>query len=79
VIENRVMGKIFGPKRDEMAGECRKLHDEALHNLYASSNIVRQIKSSRTRLSGHVARMEEVYKVLVGKLRRKETTWKTKT
>jgi hypothetical protein len=70
VFENRVMRRIFGPKRDEVTGEWRKLHNEELHNLYSSPDIVRQIKSRRMRWAGHVARMGEernVYKVLVEK------------
>jgi hypothetical protein len=47
VFENRVLRRIFGPKRDEVTGECRKLHDEELHILYSSPNIIRQIKSRR--------------------------------
>jgi hypothetical protein len=69
VFENRVLRTIFGPKRDEVTGEWRKLHNEELHNLYSSPDIIRQIKSKRMRLAGHVARMGEerkVYKVLVG-------------
>jgi hypothetical protein len=61
---------MFGPKRDEATGEWRKLHSGELHNLYPSPDIVRQIKSSRMRWAGHVARMGEgrkVYRVLVGK------------
>jgi hypothetical protein len=69
VFENRVL-RIFGPKRDEVTGEWRKLHNEELHNLYSSPDIIRQIKSRRLRWAGHVARMGEgrnVYRVLVGK------------
>ena len=61
---------IFGPKRDEVTGEWRKLHNEELNDLYCSPNIVRVIKSRRMRWAGHVARMGErrgVYRVLVGK------------
>jgi hypothetical protein len=47
VFENRVLGKIFGPKRDEMTGEWRKLHNEELHNLYSSPDIIRQVKPSQ--------------------------------
>jgi hypothetical protein len=69
VFENRVLRRIFGPKRDEVTGEWRKLHNEKLHNLYSSPDIIRQVKSRRMRWAGHVARMGEerkVYKVLVG-------------
>ena len=58
VFENRILSQIFGPKRDEI-GEWRKLHNEELHSLYRSPNIVRVIKSRRLRWAGHVARMEE--------------------
>jgi hypothetical protein len=70
VFENRVLRRISGTKRDEVTGEWRKLHNEKLHNLYSSPNIIRQIKSTRMRWVGHVARMEEernVYRVLMGK------------
>jgi hypothetical protein len=77
VFENRVLKRIFGPQRDEVTGEWRKLHNGELHILYSSPHIIRQIKSSRIRWAGHVARMGEgrnVYRVLVGKVRRKKTT-----
>jgi hypothetical protein len=70
VIENRVLRRIFGPKRDRMTGGWRKLHDEELHNLYSWPSIMRIIKSRRMRWAGHVARMGEkrnVYRLLVGK------------
>jgi hypothetical protein len=70
VFENRVLRRIFGPKRDEVTGEWRKLHNEELHILYSSPNIIRQMKSRRMRWAGHVARMAEerkVFGVLVGK------------
>jgi hypothetical protein len=70
VFENRVLRRIFVPKRDEVTGEWRKLHSEELHNLYSSPDIIRQVKSRRMRWAGHVARMGEerkVYKILVGK------------
>ena len=70
MFENRVLRRIFGPKRDEVTGEWRKLHNEELSDLYCSRNIFRVIKSSRKRWAGHVARMGEkrrVYRVLVGK------------
>jgi hypothetical protein len=69
VFENRVLRKIFGPKREE-DGSWRKLHNDELHNLYYSPNIVRVIKSIRMRWAGHVACMVEgrgVYRVLVGR------------
>jgi hypothetical protein len=69
VFENRVLRRIFGPKRDE-DGSWRKLHNDELHSLYSSPNIVRMIKSRRMRWVGHVARMGEgrgVYRVLVGR------------
>jgi hypothetical protein len=57
VFENRVLRRIFGPKRDEVTRECRKLHNEELRNLYSSPNIIRTIKSRRMRWMGHVARI----------------------
>jgi hypothetical protein len=70
VFENRVLRKVFGPKREEVTGEWRKLHEEELSDLYSLPNIVRVVKSRRMRWAGHVARMGEgrgVYRVLVGK------------
>jgi hypothetical protein len=55
VFENRVLRGIFGPKREEVAGGLRRLHNEELHNLYTSSSIIRVIKSRRMRWVGHVA------------------------
>jgi hypothetical protein len=75
VSENRVLRRIFGPKRDEGTGEWRKLHSEKLHNLY-SSPYIRQMKSKRMRWVRHVECMGEerkVYKVLVTKPERKRT------
>jgi hypothetical protein len=70
VFENRVLRRIFGPKRDEVTGEWRKLHNEELHILYSSPDIIRHIKSRRMRWAVHVARMgkeRKLYKVLMGK------------
>jgi hypothetical protein len=70
VFENRVLRKIFLPKRDEVTGKCRKLHNEELRDLYSSPSIIRIIKSRRMRWSSHVARMGEeknAYRLLVGK------------
>jgi hypothetical protein len=70
VFQNRVLNRIFERKIDEVTGELKKLHNEELHILYSSPNIIRQIKSRRMRCTGHVALMGEernVYKVLVGK------------
>jgi hypothetical protein len=70
VFENRVLRRIFGLKRDEVMGDWRKLHNEELHNLYSSPNIIRMIKSRRMRWAWHVARMGEnrnAYSILVGK------------
>jgi len=65
-----VLRRIFGPRREEVKGEWRRLHNEGLNDLYSSPNIVRVIKSRRTRWTGHVAHMGEergAYRVLVGK------------
>ena len=70
VFENRVLRRVFGPNRDEVTGEWKKLHKEELRDLYALPNIVRVVKSRRMRWAGHVARMGEgrgVHRVLVGK------------
>jgi hypothetical protein len=69
-FENRVLRRIFGPKRDEVTGDRRKLHNEGLHNLCSSPSIIRMIKSRRMRWAGHVARMVA---------KKEETTGKTKT
>ena len=74
MFENRVLRRIFGPKRDGVTGEWRKLHNEELSDLYSSPNIVRLIKSRRMRWAWHVAGMEEgrgVHKGLMGKPERK--------
>jgi hypothetical protein len=80
VSENTVLRRIFGPKRDEVTGEWRKLHNDELYNLYSSTNIIRQIKSRRMRWAGHVAQMgkeRRVYKVLVEKSKGKIPLVKT--
>jgi hypothetical protein len=69
VSENRVLRRMFGPKRDEVTGGWRKLHEE-LHGLYSSPSIITVIKARMMRWAGHVAHMEEVrgaYNILVGK------------
>jgi len=70
VFENRVLRRIFGPKRDEVTGDWRKLHNEVLNDMYSSPNTFWVIKSRRLRWVAHVARMGErrgVYSILVGK------------
>jgi hypothetical protein len=70
MFENRLLRRIFEHKRDETTGGRRKLHSEELHHFYSSPDIIRQIKSGRTKLEGHVACMGEgrkVYRILVGK------------
>ena len=70
MLQNRVLRRIFDPKRNEVTEERRKLHNEELNDLYCSPTIVRVIKSRRMRWAGHVARMGEkkgAYRVLVGK------------
>jgi len=79
VLENWVLRRVFGPKRDEVTREWRKLHNEELTDLY-SPNIIWVIKSRRMRCVGHAACMGErigSYRVLVGETLGKETTWKT--
>jgi hypothetical protein len=59
VFENRLLRKIFGPKRDKVTGAWRRLHKEELHDLYSSPNVIRVIKLRRVRLAGHVARTRD--------------------
>ena len=68
MFENKVLRRIFGFRREEVTGEWWRLHNEKLNDLYCSPNIVRVIQSRRMRWAGHVARMGEEYRVLVGKL-----------
>jgi len=60
VFKNVVLRKVFGPKRDEVTGEWRRLHNEELNDLYSLSNILRVVKSRRMKLAGHVARMGRI-------------------
>jgi hypothetical protein len=79
VFENRFLIRIFGPKRDEVTGEWRKLHNEELHNLYSSPDIIRQVKANKLGgACGTHGRGEKSVQGFGGKARRKETTWKTK-
>jgi len=69
VFENRVLRRVFGPERDEVTGEWRKLHNKQFSDLYSLPNIVRVVKSRRMRWAGHVSHMGQgrgVYRVLVG-------------
>jgi hypothetical protein len=79
VFENRVLRRIFGPKRDKVTGEWSKLHHEELNNLYSLPNIVRVIKPRRMGWAGHVVHMGEgkgVYRVLVGKPEGRRPLWR---
>ena len=79
VFENMVFRRIFIPRRDEVTGECRRLCNDELNDLYCSPNIVRVIKSRRMRWAGHVAHIgeeREVYRVLVGKPEGKRPLWR---
>jgi len=70
MLENRVLRIIFGPKSEDTTAGCRELHNEELHDLYSSPNVIRVIKSRRMRWAEHLARMGErrdVYRVLVRK------------
>jgi hypothetical protein len=79
VFENRVLRRIFGPKIEEVLGECRKLHNEEINDLYSSPSIVRMITSRIMRWARHVACMGErrgVYRIWCWNLRER-TTWET--
>ena len=76
VFKNRMLRRIFGPKREEVTGEWRKLHNEELNDLYSSPNIVRVVKSRIMRWAEHVARMGER---LIQDFGEEETTWKSQT
>jgi hypothetical protein len=70
VFENRVLRRIFGTKREKVAGDWRRLHNEELHNLYASTIAIKMIKSRKSRWAVHMARTREmisIYKILAGK------------
>jgi hypothetical protein len=76
LYKNRVLRRIFGPKRDEVTEEWCRLHNEKLNDLYSSPNIIWVIKSRRVRWAGHVARMKEkigAYRVWWGNLRERDT------
>jgi hypothetical protein len=82
VFENRVLRRIFGPKRYEVTGEGRRLHNEELNDLYSSSNIIRVIKSRRMRWAVHVAHMGEgidAYRILVGRPDGRRTLGRTRS
>jgi hypothetical protein len=68
VLENKVLRRIFGPKREDVVGGWRRLHNEELHTLYSSRNVIRIVKSRRMKLAGHVERMGEItnaYSILI--------------
>jgi hypothetical protein len=72
MFENRVLRRMFGPKRDEVTGEWRKVQNEKLHDLYSSSSIIKIIKARRMRWAGHIARMgdeKNAYRLLVERQR----------
>jgi hypothetical protein len=81
VTENRVLRRIFVPKRDEVTGGCRKLHNEELHNLYSSPSIIRMIKSKMIKWARHIACMGEKNnscRILVGKPERERPVGRPK-
>jgi hypothetical protein len=81
VFENTVLRRIFGPKKDEVTGEWRKLHSEELHNFHLPPDIIRQIKSRKMMQAVRVERIGQqrnMYSIMLGKPKRKRTTRKTK-
>jgi hypothetical protein len=77
VFENKVLRRILGPKRNEVTGGWRKLHNEELQNLYSSSSMIRMIKSRKMKWAGHVTQIGEkkkTYTILVGKSERRRCT-----
>jgi hypothetical protein len=79
MFENRVLARIFGPRRDKVTGEWRRLHNEELNDLYCSPNIIRVIKSRKMRWTGHEVSVEDrrgAYRVLVGKPEEKKPRWR---
>jgi hypothetical protein len=77
VFENRVLRRIFGPKRDDVTGDWRKLHNEELHNLYSSPSIIKVMNPTRVKWRGHVAQMGMHIRFWWGRARRKEYSRKT--
>jgi hypothetical protein len=79
VLENKVVRRVFGPKRDEMVEGGRGQHNDKLHKLFSSSSEIRMIKQRRVRLAGHIARMRNGMHIYdcVSKARRRQTTRKT--
>jgi hypothetical protein len=80
VFENRVLTRVFGPKRDEVTGEWRKLQNDELRDVYSLPNIVRVVKSRRIRWAGHVERRGSgrvVHGILVGRPEGKRLLWRT--
>jgi hypothetical protein len=81
MFKNSVLRRIFGPNKDDVTGEWRRLHNEELYDLYSSPNFIQVIKSRRMRWAGCVVCMGDrrgLHRILVGSLEERETTWKTK-
>jgi hypothetical protein len=80
MFKNRVLRRIFGPKKNDVTGEWRKIHNEELYDLHSSPNFIQVIKSRRMRWADHVVYMGDrrgVHTILVGSSEERETTWKT--